>query len=135
GVPQMFAVRTGDLIHIPASVYHQTVNTGDSLMEILAVYSPCGPEMVLRALPDRRELPVGPWPDSPLAPLVVLATILQHRARNTTCRCYPDAALPRDVPQAITVASHQRGPRVSAVAAYGSSISFADMFHSCTTAF
>ena len=31
-------------------------------MELLAVYSPCGPEEVIRALPDHRELPAGPWP-------------------------------------------------------------------------
>src|SRR5262249_13281861 len=63
GVAQTFAVRAGDLIHIPASVYHQTINTGRATMEILAVYSPCGPEAVLRALPDRREIPAGPWPE------------------------------------------------------------------------
>jgi oxalate decarboxylase/phosphoglucose isomerase-like protein (cupin superfamily) len=63
GTPQFFTVKVGDLIHIPTSVYHQTRNTGDETMELLAIYSPCGPEKVLRALPDRQELPVGPWPE------------------------------------------------------------------------
>lgn len=62
GRPEFFAVKAGDLIHIPASVYHQTVNTGSQVMELLAVYSPCGPEEVIRALPDHQELPAGPWP-------------------------------------------------------------------------
>lgn len=56
GQPQFFQVKAGDLIHIPASVYHQTVNTGTGTMELLAVYSPCGPEDVLRSLPDYRVL-------------------------------------------------------------------------------
>ena len=62
GEPRSFQVKKGDLIHIPASVFHQTVNTGDGTMELLAVYSPCGPEEVIRALPDHQELPAGPWP-------------------------------------------------------------------------
>lgn len=62
GAPEFFQVRQGDLVHIPASVYHQTVNTGDGTMELLAVYSPCGPEAVIRALPDHEELAAGPWP-------------------------------------------------------------------------
>lgn len=63
GQPRFFSVRAGDLVHIPESVFHQTVNTGHGAMELLAVYSPCGPEEVIRALPDHRELPPGPWPD------------------------------------------------------------------------
>jgi oxalate decarboxylase/phosphoglucose isomerase-like protein (cupin superfamily) len=62
GTPEFFRVRAGDLVHIPAWVYHQTVNTGADTMELLAVYSPCGPEEVIRALPDHRLLPAGPWP-------------------------------------------------------------------------
>jgi oxalate decarboxylase/phosphoglucose isomerase-like protein (cupin superfamily) len=56
GTPQFYNVKAGDLIHIPASVYHQTVNTGTETMQVLAVYSPCGPEQVLRSLPDFRIL-------------------------------------------------------------------------------
>jgi oxalate decarboxylase/phosphoglucose isomerase-like protein (cupin superfamily) len=62
GVPEHFTVKTGDLVHIPPSVFHQTLNTGAVTMELLAVYSPCGPEEVVRSLPDHRELPAGPWP-------------------------------------------------------------------------
>lgn len=64
GEPRHFRVKAGDLVHIPASVYHQTINDGGSTMELLAVYSPCGPEEVIRALPDHRELPAGPWPNA-----------------------------------------------------------------------
>jgi oxalate decarboxylase/phosphoglucose isomerase-like protein (cupin superfamily) len=56
GKPETYNVSIGDLIHIPASVYHQTINTGSEAMQLLAVYSPCGPEDALRALPDFRVL-------------------------------------------------------------------------------
>lgn len=59
GKPETFNVSAGDLVHIPASVYHQTVNTGSETLELLAVYSPCGPEKVLRSLPDYRVLAGG----------------------------------------------------------------------------
>lgn len=59
GTPEFFQVRTGDLVHIPASVFHQTINTGSETLELLAVYSPCGPEEVIRALPDHELLPAG----------------------------------------------------------------------------
>ena len=62
GVPQHFPVRAQCLVHIPASVYHQTINTGSEPMFLLAVYSPCGPEAVIRSLPDHRQAPAGPWP-------------------------------------------------------------------------
>ena len=57
GEPCFFQVKAGDLVHIPTSVFHQTLNTGEGTMELLAVYSPCGPETVIRALPDHEELP------------------------------------------------------------------------------
>ena len=59
GKPQFFKVKSGDLVHIPASVFHQTINTGKDTMQVLAVYSPCGPEDVLRSLPDYHLLPMG----------------------------------------------------------------------------
>jgi oxalate decarboxylase/phosphoglucose isomerase-like protein (cupin superfamily) len=61
GEARFFRVRKGDLVHIPASVFHQTMNTGSGTMELLAVYSPCGPEEVIRALPDHRLRPAGSW--------------------------------------------------------------------------
>src|SRR5688572_5043125 len=63
GEPRYFPVRAHSLVHIPTAVYHQTVNTGREPMFLLAVYSPCGPETVVRALPDCREIPAGPWPE------------------------------------------------------------------------
>jgi oxalate decarboxylase/phosphoglucose isomerase-like protein (cupin superfamily) len=47
-------VRAGTMIHIPADIYHSTVNTGTGLMRLLAVYSPPGPEAFLRSLPECR---------------------------------------------------------------------------------
>lgn len=47
-------VRAGMLIHIPADVYHSTVNSGAGPMKLLAVYSPPGPEALLRLLPECR---------------------------------------------------------------------------------
>jgi oxalate decarboxylase/phosphoglucose isomerase-like protein (cupin superfamily) len=62
GEARFFRVKAGDLVHIPTSVFHQTVNTGEETLELLAVYSPCGPEDVIRSLPDHQQLPAGPWP-------------------------------------------------------------------------
>lgn len=44
-------VIAGELIHIPAGVYHSTINTGDENLEILAIYQFSGPEI------DRRNDP------------------------------------------------------------------------------
>ncbi|MGI8913485.1 MAG: cupin domain-containing protein [Chloroflexota bacterium] len=65
GNPMRRAVRAGDLVHIPPDVYHETINTGDEPMQLLAVYSPPGPEALLRALPECRILPPGQQPDRP----------------------------------------------------------------------
>ena len=65
GVPETFPVQAHSLVQIPASVYHQTINTGTEPMFLLAVYSPCGPEAVIRALPDHRSVGPGPWPTLP----------------------------------------------------------------------
>lgn len=62
GTPEFFPVHAHSLIQIPASVYHQTLNTGAEPLFLLAVYSPCGPEEIVRSLPDHREHPPGPWP-------------------------------------------------------------------------
>jgi oxalate decarboxylase/phosphoglucose isomerase-like protein (cupin superfamily) len=42
------------MIHIPADVFHETTNTGAGPMRLLAVYSPPGPEALLRSLPGCR---------------------------------------------------------------------------------
>lgn len=62
GEPRFFQVQAGDLVHIPPSVFHQTINNGEGVMELLAVYSPPGPEAVIRGLEDHRQAPPGPWP-------------------------------------------------------------------------
>lgn len=62
GEPEYFRLSAGDLVHIPADVYHHTINDGDGTMELLAVYSPTGPEEVMRALPDHELKPAGDWP-------------------------------------------------------------------------
>jgi oxalate decarboxylase/phosphoglucose isomerase-like protein (cupin superfamily) len=57
GVYMEREVAAGTLIHIPADVYHSTVNTGDTPMKLFAVYSPHGPEAILRAMPECRVEP------------------------------------------------------------------------------
>jgi oxalate decarboxylase/phosphoglucose isomerase-like protein (cupin superfamily) len=54
GVEERRTVRAGMMIHIPADIYHETINTGDRPMKLLAVYSPPGPEALLRSLPGCR---------------------------------------------------------------------------------
>ncbi|HXO48079.1 MAG TPA: cupin domain-containing protein [Mycobacterium sp.] len=57
GVEERRTVRAGMMIHIPADIYHETINTGDRPMKLLAVYSPPGPEALLRSLPGCRVEP------------------------------------------------------------------------------
>ena len=52
-------VGPGDLVHIPADIFHATINTGWEPLKLIAVYAPPGPEAVLRLLPDCRILPPG----------------------------------------------------------------------------
>lgn len=47
-------VTAGTMIHIPPGVYHETINVGSMPMKILAVYSPPGPETLLRSMPGCR---------------------------------------------------------------------------------
>jgi len=62
GTPMYRQVRTGDMVFIPDSVFHGTENTGWEPMRLLAVYSPGGPEALLRDLPDCRVVPAGEQP-------------------------------------------------------------------------
>jgi len=62
GQPVRRAVRPGDTIHIPPDVYHETINRGWRPLTLLAVYSPSGPEALLRADPGCRVLPPGALP-------------------------------------------------------------------------
>lgn len=55
-------VRPGMMCHIPADMYHETINTGWEPMRIIAIYAPPGPEALLRSLPGCRILPAGELP-------------------------------------------------------------------------
>lgn len=57
GVPHTRTVGSGCSIFIPESRFHSTLNTGEEPMEIFVVYSPAGPEEVLRELPDFHIIP------------------------------------------------------------------------------
>ncbi len=50
GKPIEREVTTGMLIHIPPYIYHSTVNTGGTPLTLFAVYSPPGPEALLREM-------------------------------------------------------------------------------------
>ena len=55
-------VRAGASIYIPADVYHSTLNTSLEPMRLLVVYSPAGPERLLRDIPGSRVIPPGQIP-------------------------------------------------------------------------
>ena len=57
------AVRAGASIYIPADIYHSTVNPGAQPMQLLIVYSPAGPERLLRDIPGCRVFAPGQLPD------------------------------------------------------------------------
>jgi oxalate decarboxylase/phosphoglucose isomerase-like protein (cupin superfamily) len=63
GRPIRQKVGAGVLVHIPADVYHETINTGWEPMKLIAIYSPHGPEAFLRSLPECRIVPAGELPD------------------------------------------------------------------------
>lgn len=54
GNPQTREVGPGCTVFIPESRFHATRNIGSEAMEIFVVYSPTGPEKVLREAPDFR---------------------------------------------------------------------------------
>jgi oxalate decarboxylase/phosphoglucose isomerase-like protein (cupin superfamily) len=62
GTPIYRDVTGGDMVHIPADVYHETINTGWEPLKIVATYAPHGPEAYLRSLPDVRIVPPGEVP-------------------------------------------------------------------------
>jgi oxalate decarboxylase/phosphoglucose isomerase-like protein (cupin superfamily) len=57
GNPIVEKVGPGCTIYVPESRYHSTLNTGDGPMQLFVVYSPAGPELALRDLPDFRLVP------------------------------------------------------------------------------
>src|SRR3954453_17929284 len=50
GQPMRQTVTAGDMVHIPADVYHETINSGWEAMKLIAIYAPCGPEAQLRGM-------------------------------------------------------------------------------------
>jgi oxalate decarboxylase/phosphoglucose isomerase-like protein (cupin superfamily) len=50
-------VGPGASIYVPADIYHSTVNTGSETMELIVVYSPAGPERLLREIPGCKITP------------------------------------------------------------------------------
>jgi oxalate decarboxylase/phosphoglucose isomerase-like protein (cupin superfamily) len=50
-------VGPGSSIYIPADVYHSTLNTGPETLELIVVYSPAGPERLLREIPGCQVIP------------------------------------------------------------------------------
>jgi oxalate decarboxylase/phosphoglucose isomerase-like protein (cupin superfamily) len=59
GKPVVQQVGPGCTIFVPESRFHSTLNTSDSAMQLFVVYSPAGPELGLRELPDFRIIPAG----------------------------------------------------------------------------
>ncbi len=57
GEPMVEQVGPGCTIFVPESRFHSTLNTSDRPMQLFVVYSPAGPELGLRELPDFRLLP------------------------------------------------------------------------------
>jgi len=55
-------VAAGDMVHIPADIFHATINTGWEALKMVAVYCPPGPEALLRTLPGCRLIPPGEPP-------------------------------------------------------------------------
>lgn len=54
-----FPVRAGDVLYIPAGVFHSTVNTGWEPVRLIALYNPGGSELALAELPDYQQTPAG----------------------------------------------------------------------------
>lgn len=60
GNPILHDVEQGCTIFVPEGRFHSTANTGASEMVVFVVYSPAGPEQMLRSLPDCKILPAAP---------------------------------------------------------------------------
>lgn len=57
GEPEVRQVGPGCTVYVPESRFHSTLNTGNGPMQLFVVYSPSGPELGLRELPDFRLVP------------------------------------------------------------------------------
>lgn len=52
-------ITAGEMVHIPAGIYHSTINATWEPLRVFAVYAPAGPEEVLQEDPDSSILPAG----------------------------------------------------------------------------
>jgi oxalate decarboxylase/phosphoglucose isomerase-like protein (cupin superfamily) len=59
GNPVTKQVGPGCTVFVPESRFHSTLNTSDKPMQLFVVYSPAGPELGLRDLPDFRIIKAG----------------------------------------------------------------------------
>jgi oxalate decarboxylase/phosphoglucose isomerase-like protein (cupin superfamily) len=59
GNPVTQEVGPGCTVFVPESRFHSTRNTGEGPMQLFVVYSPAGPELALRTLPDFRLITAG----------------------------------------------------------------------------
>jgi oxalate decarboxylase/phosphoglucose isomerase-like protein (cupin superfamily) len=59
GNPVTRKVGPGCTVYVPESRFHSTLNTGERPMQLFVVYSPAGPELGLRDLPDFRIIKAG----------------------------------------------------------------------------
>jgi oxalate decarboxylase/phosphoglucose isomerase-like protein (cupin superfamily) len=59
GNPITQKVGPGTTVYVPESRFHSTLNTGPGPMQLFVVYSPAGPELGLRELPDFRVIKAG----------------------------------------------------------------------------
>jgi oxalate decarboxylase/phosphoglucose isomerase-like protein (cupin superfamily) len=62
GNPVVRHVRAGDLVYIPQGVFHSTRNSTWEPLRALVMYSPGGPEAILRARADCTVRPAGELP-------------------------------------------------------------------------
>ena len=58
-------IAAGEVVHIPADIFHATINDGWDPLKLVAVYCPPGPEAFLRSLPECRIVPPGESPARP----------------------------------------------------------------------
>ena len=56
-------IGAGDLVHVPSDIFHATMNTGQESLKMIAIYSPPGPEAILRQLPDCKIVPAAELSD------------------------------------------------------------------------
>jgi oxalate decarboxylase/phosphoglucose isomerase-like protein (cupin superfamily) len=57
------SIAAGDMVHVPADIFHATINTGWEALKMVAVYCPPGPEAILRSMPGCRLIPPGELPE------------------------------------------------------------------------